>query len=169
MTVPLGLEWHKFSIDAHRTSFRVIVIHPHIRGARLLAAAKAYHWRVSWIGNTGANSGNTVPGKSGWKAVRVVEDQIETVAGHTLLLDVDTKLSDFSNREYFPHVPHYITAIHGQRQHWRTKGVHIIYDPTRVGFRVYVPYDKYINTFQAESFEWSIADRNTRSTQGRVM
>ena len=55
----------------------------------------------------------------------VVEDQIETVAGRTLLIDVDTKLSDFSNREYFPHVPHYITAP--RPACWRTKGVHIIY------------------------------------------
>ena len=155
-----GLSGTNSVVDAHEASFRVIVVHPQLRGAKLLAAAKAYRWRVSWIGNTGANSGNTVPGKSGWKEVSYTLGSatvgIETVAARTIMLDVDTKLSGFSDRAYFPKSPHYVTAIHGAANHWRTKGTHIVYQPTRVGFRVYVSYDRFINKYQAEAFRWTM-------------
>jgi hypothetical protein len=37
------------------TSFRVIILHPSLRGSELLSAAQRYHWQISWVGDAGAN------------------------------------------------------------------------------------------------------------------
>ena len=39
--------------------FRIILLHPSIRGATLLASAKKLKWVISWIGNIGSNCGET--------------------------------------------------------------------------------------------------------------
>ena len=57
-------------------SMRVTVLHPSLKGLKLLQAAKKYKWRVSWVGETGNNAGQTTPGASGWKQASSATSEI---------------------------------------------------------------------------------------------
>jgi hypothetical protein len=85
--------------------FRIILLHPSIRGATLLSSAKKLQWVVSWIGNIGTNSGETKPGVTKW----------DMNSNGALFVDVDTTAAAF--RE----TPRYFTAIRGREKHWRTE------------------------------------------------
>jgi len=130
--------------------FRIILLHPSIRGATLLSSAKKLQWVVSWIGNIGTNSGETKPGVTKW----------DMNSNGALFVDVDTTAAAF--RE----TPRYFTAIRGREKHWRTEGAHIVYYPKATKFRVYVVVDecafgvcvnKGVTPDDANAYQWSIS------------
>ena len=94
-------------LQASQTGFTVIVLHPTLRGTELLDAAQNYNWRVSWIGDSGANTGITLPGKSGWRQGK---------SKHVLMLDVNTEANNYKA------APTYFTSFHGFTNHWRVDG-----------------------------------------------
>jgi hypothetical protein len=141
----------------NETSFDVIIIHPDLRGEALVKAAKAFNWRVSWIGDTGSNAGQTVPGDTGWKEIEFTKWDMVVASHRTIYTDVDTTMCGFVDKTYYSKAPRYITAIHGDKEHWRTRGAHIVHKPTRKGFRIYVTYDKDVSCIKAELWKWTVA------------
>jgi hypothetical protein len=79
--------------------FRIIVLHPSMKG-KMLLSAKKYSWRADWIGATGKNTGSTVPGDSGWVQHKRSKDSI--------YVDVDTTACQFADA-----VPKYFTSVSG--------------------------------------------------------
>ena len=98
--------------------------------------------QVSWIGDTGALSGITRKGASGWQLHSTHENKSHAVGAAPstgplyLHLDVNTTKSHFKHHKplYFP------TLIIGDGP-FICHGSHTIYHPTRTGFRVYVRID----------------------------
>ena len=43
------------------------------------------------------------------------------------------------------------------KNHWRVRGGHIVYNPSRTKFRLYATYDRYITAAQAEHFKWTVS------------
>ena len=134
---------------ATKTGFRVVVLHPSMRGDTLLRAANDYHWVVSWIGNVGGNCGMTKELGGDWK---------ETKKG-ALYMDVDTSNSAFHD------TPRYFTTLHGHEKHWRTEGAHTVYYSKASGFRVYIIFDecfggtcvdKKVTAAMADKYKWTI-------------
>jgi hypothetical protein len=139
---------------ATKDSLRVTVLHPSLKGLKLLKSAKKYKWGVSWVGEPGKNAGQTIPGASGWR-----QDTSGTseIAAWTIYLQVSTQPSGFTDTQQYHLAPRYFTSIHGVKGAWRLRGAHILYEPTRLGFKVYVVCDKAITTAEAEKNQWSIA------------
>jgi hypothetical protein len=127
----------------NRTAFRVKVVHPTLRGAALLAEAKKFKWRVSWVADSGANTGATNHDDTAWKASP--EDDL------SIFVDVRTAANDYIA------TPRYFTAIRGMSNHWRTEGAHVVYLASRTGFRVYIVYDKKITPKMANQFGWHMS------------
>ena len=120
-------------------SFRVIAYHPSLRGPTLLRAARALRWEVSWVGDTGRNSGRTTPGATGWK--RVPRDEQGSGGGGNsgggLYVDVNTAPCGFR----FGDQPRYFPSLSGRvfgRFMRAVSGAHVVYYSHFAGFRVYV-------------------------------
>lgn len=114
--------------SATLVGFRAIALHPKLKGNGLVALARKDRWRISWLANTGKNTGVTVAGSTGWKQ--------HPKAKSSVYVDVDTKDCGYSE------APKYFTAIRGFIVYWRAMGAHVIYFPKKTSFRVYVVYDK---------------------------
>jgi len=112
----------------------------------LLGAAMDYGWRVSWVGETGANGGVTVSGDTGWK------QDASTESANTLYTDVDTSECGFSAQG-----PRYFASIHGDKNQWRLQGGHNVYSPTATGFRIYVTMDAPVLPSVAEANNWTVS------------
>jgi hypothetical protein len=52
-------------------SFKVTIYYDKVESSELLLAAKSQNWAVSWLAESGANSGITVAGSTGWKVEKV--------------------------------------------------------------------------------------------------
>jgi hypothetical protein len=143
--------------DSKKSGFRVILVHPVVKGKNLLAMAKRFKWRVAWLGDTGSNAGETVKGFTGWKEITFEKDDMILAAQKTIFADVDTKDCGFNDKTYYPIRPRYLISVHGVKNHWRVMGGHIAYNPTRKGLRVYASYDRYITAMQAEQFKWTVS------------
>jgi hypothetical protein len=128
--------------SASKNKFRVYIWHPVLRGAFMKFFAKKNKWRISWVADTGKHGGLTDPGNTGWKQY----------AKDTIYVDVDTKLCGYSK------TPVYIPSIHGSYDHWRTTGVHSVYDATQTSFRIYVMHaSKSLTAADAEKKKWAIS------------
>eukprot|EP00937_MAST-01D_sp_MAST-1D-sp2_P006691 g6691.t1 len=84
--------------------FRAIVLHPSIKGPRLLKAALRFGWRVSWIGDEGRNCGRTIAGRTGWK-------QTAAMSRYTVYADVQTIANGYDDRTAYPVAPRFFTAL----------------------------------------------------------
>ena len=109
--------------------FRLLVWDPS-RSAELLMRTMIHRaWQISWIGDTGGNTGMSAPGHTGWKAGE--HDGV-------IYADISTKGCRFQG------TPHYFTALQGHPTSeravfaWRTQGANVVHTPTPYGFRVYV-------------------------------
>ena len=81
-------------------------------------AATKFLWRVSWVADSGQNCGMTVRGKTGWR-------RSPGTSSYSVFVDVDTSASGFLDSDKFLVPPRYFPALHGDRKHWATRGVHI--------------------------------------------
>jgi hypothetical protein len=129
--------------EASSTGFRIYMWHPVLRGKFMKYFAARYNWRLSWLADAGQTSGITEAGKSGWKQVPKTKNAI--------YIDVNTEKSEYYG------LPRYVTSIHGGRDHWKTQGVHSIYQPSRTGFRVFVVFPTDLTAQDAELHKWQIA------------
>jgi hypothetical protein len=120
--------------------FRMYVWHPSLYSRNLLLIAKRYKWDVNWIVDSGRRSGVTTSGHTGWTSL----------SQDIVYVDVDTMNSRY------PVTPRYVTAVNGERDHWRVRGAHIIYNPESDGFRVYLVYPA-ITPEAAEKKKWTIS------------
>jgi len=130
--------------SATATGFRVYIWHPILRGSYLTYFAKRHKWKVNWAADDSQMSGITKPGNSGW--VQYAED--------TIYVDVDTTACAYTGQ-----TPALVTSLHGLKDHWRTTGVHAVYNPTLVSFRVYVAKadDAGVSVAFAEANQWAIS------------
>jgi hypothetical protein len=112
--------------DESATHFRVILVHPHLRGLKLLHTAKKYNWQINWIANAGPNTGITDAEHTKW--IASPEDNL------SVFVDIKTDTCNYIA------TPRYFPAIHGAFEHYRTEGSHIVYLASRTGFRIYVVY-----------------------------
>ena len=109
--------------------FRLLVWDPSRSAELLMRTAIKRAWQVSWVGDTGGNTGQSAPGHTGWKAGE--QDGV-------IYADIDTKGCRFQG------TPHYFTALQGHPTSefavfaWRTQGANVVHTPTPYGFRVYV-------------------------------
>jgi hypothetical protein len=145
--------------QAFATVFRVIVIHPTLTSKKLLAAAKKEDWQLSWMGDTGLNTGFTEPGKTYWKGPpRKYTSLTDELPPDTkwVYVDVATALCRYTDPIVYPSMPRIFPAIGGKFKHWRTKGTHIVHNPTRLGFRIYVTYDQAISPRMANAMQWQV-------------
>jgi hypothetical protein len=141
------------------SSFQVFMWDPKRKSGRLLDAAIKHNWILSWIGETGTNSGTTVPGRSGWK-----KGPFENV----ITVDVDTSAAKFAG------TPRYFASMQGFKatefgpevqkanvEFWHTMGASTIYNPTAAGFRIYVTAIKSTSNHElvslAEKMSWTIS------------
>jgi hypothetical protein len=116
----------------------------------LMQIAKSFKWRLSWIADTGSNTGVTVAGKTGW-----------SMDGDTVWADVDTSGC------HYPQTPHYFPTLRVQdpeawkvdEGHWRVQGSNVVYNPTKSGFRLYLGSinGKSVTAAQAEKIGWVIS------------
>ena len=151
-----------------RSSFRVIVLHPSLKGLELLLAAQYYHWQVSWVGSTSFHSGQTKAGLSGWRETFHPKSHRPS----SLYVDVDTSalklkmtpsapgppVADGSMKLTRPSPPLYFVALRGKAEHYRASGSHVVYFATEKGFRAYVVWrGGHCTPAQAEGFEWRIS------------
>eukprot|EP00937_MAST-01D_sp_MAST-1D-sp2_P004724 g4724.t1 len=149
------------------TGFRLIVMHPSIKGLGLLLAAQYYKWQASWLGSCSTHTGSTEAGRGGWRRTEhragapsrtpktVAEQQLQLVElrQRSLMIDVDTSGCYLPP---FP-TPRYFTALHGNVRHHRAEGAHAVYFPTEKGFRVYIVYRGGApEPWQAEAWGWRI-------------
>jgi len=88
------------------------------------------------------SAGRTPPGQS-WQ-------QFQNNA--SVFIDVDTTAQRFAT------TPVYVTALHGDSQHWDTTGGSSVYSPTRTSFRVYVrrPDGRSLTVANAQDRRWHI-------------
>ena len=100
---------------------------------------------ISWLADSGSNSGITVAGKTGWK------QDASTVYANTLYTDVDTTQCGFKMQ------PYYFLSVHGDKNHWKLQGARNVYNATMNRFRVYVTYDEDIKPATAEIFNWTVS------------
>jgi len=128
--------------DATRSSFRVYLWHPLLKGDYMLHFAKRYNWAIDWLADTGRTGGITVAGNTGWKQF----------AKDTVYVDVDTASCEYGS------APALVTALHGQKEHWRAHGVHNVYSLTATSFRVYVMHaEQMMTAAQAELNQWAVS------------
>ena len=131
--------------------FRAIVLHPTVTGPRLLRAATKFAWRVSWVGDTGRNCGRTTVGSTGWV-------QTGSMSKYTVYADVRVPLatSGFGDPSAYPIPPRFFTSLLGRQGHWATRGAHIVHEPTRHGFRVYLVSMTPLTARDAERNGWAL-------------
>jgi len=129
-------------LKVEKTFFKVVIIHTTLRGDELLAASKQNKWQVSWIGDTGENSGTTVAGKTGW---------IQGKTPKLIKVEVATKACKYKT------VPRYFTSLVGFTNHWRTLGGHVVYFPKKDSFTTYISYDNPVTPKVAEGYKWQIS------------
>lgn len=91
---------------------------------------------------TGANTGITVPGKTGWTQGKTKK---------TVVVDVTTEACGYKK------APAYFTTMRGFTNHWRVQGSHIVYFPKAKSFRTYIVYDNPITPKMAEGYKWQIS------------
>lgn len=132
--------------DSSATKFRVNLWHPTLRGRYLLYFAARYRWSINWLVDTSKNSGNTVAGSTGWKALDGTKNVIYA--------DVNTEKCGYTHPNGA--APRYITAIHGGQNHWKVQGAHAVYTPTTRGFRTFLVYPDEITPQTAESNGWNV-------------
>jgi hypothetical protein len=86
-------------------------------------------------------AGRTQPGV-GW----------QQYSGEGLYIDVNTAGYQFTT------TPVYVTALHGNSNHWGTTGGSSVYNPTPTGFRVYIrkPDGGSLLVSEAQNFGWHI-------------
>ncbi|MEC8039018.1 MAG: hypothetical protein VX152_12100, partial [Pseudomonadota bacterium] len=70
-----------------------------LKADALLRSARVFRWRVSWIGDVGANAGMTPPGATGWQAAVYAKASLK---GRLLHADVDTRQSGFADKTAYP-------------------------------------------------------------------
>jgi hypothetical protein len=148
-------------VNSTASSFRVLVYHPLLSGAYLKQAVYNDQWQVSWIGDSGANTGRTMPGNTGWRRGGAAD-------GHGLYVDVDAAGCNFKT------TPRFFPALVGgdavlTRFMKYVNGQHIVYYPNFAGFRVYVNVDECIGSKchtrgrrtvspqEAELYGWTIS------------
>lgn len=134
-------------------SFRATAHHPHMSGLTLLRAAKKNRWRISWIGEPGMNAGITSPGKSGWRQGNDPE-----ISDWTLQLEINTRASGFAA------TPKYFTSLVGEMGQYRPHGTHVVFDASRMSFKVYLMADRFLSSTEAEKHKWAVAWMGTRSS-----
>ena len=134
-----------------RSGFRVILWDPLKSAYELLRVSRTQGWQLSWIGDSGSNTGITRAGSTGWT---------QGANMRTIYADVDTRASHFHTK------PRYFPALHGafesknSLKHWRTQGADIVYRPTRTGFRIYITAPHHLNNglaALAEADGWCIS------------
>jgi hypothetical protein len=136
-----------FLSAATAVGFRLFLMHSSLEGAALLNASRALDWQVSWLGDEGANAGQTIGGHTGWRQ--------EAGAFAGLFVDVSTRASRYQGSE----APHYFATLFGvdNSMHiYRTAGAHVIYDATPTGFRLYISTRRAVTPAFAEQFRWTI-------------
>jgi hypothetical protein len=75
-------------------------------------------------------SGSTPAGSTAWKPY----DPNSPIPGRGIYVDVDTTAAGFKN------TPNYVASLCGKGNHWEVCGSNAIYNPTNVGFRIYLRY-----------------------------
>jgi hypothetical protein len=117
--------------ESTATRLRISVLSPklHNAGAGLEGTVTTFaqqHWKVSWVGAWGENTGTTGRGHSGWTQV---EDG-------KMLIDVDTSRAGFTS------TPNYVTSLqvpyhadNAKPQFWVT-GQHNVFSARENGFQV---------------------------------
>jgi hypothetical protein len=141
------------------SSFQVFMWDPKRKAGNLLDAAIKHNWILSWIGETGTNSGSTVAGRSGWK---------KGPFANVIYCDVDTSAAAFAA------APRYFASMQGFKatefgtdvqkanvEFWHTMGAATIYNPSAAGFRIYVTAIKSDSNHElvalAEKMSWTIS------------
>jgi hypothetical protein len=133
-------------LSATTEHFTIIVVHPTMRSKMLVWAASKYKWDVSWVGASDKHSGSTKRGQSGWE---------KTKDKTTLSLFVPTTSGRFTTEH-----PRFFTALtsgKGSSSAHGTTGAHIICEPNRTGFRVFVRSQHEITPDAAEAAKWAIS------------
>jgi len=130
---------------------RVNVWHPSLRGKRLVNTALNHEWSVSWMGDTGDQSGLTTPGKTGWR-----QNPGDKKAA---FVDVDTAYARFNT------APMYVSTLTvGAGAH--PVGGHNIYRSTRYGFMVYLAFEDTVDPDQVEESKVAVMWLGVPALQG---
>jgi hypothetical protein len=134
-----------FRADA--TSFRINVWHPTLKGKILQSIAQHHKWQISWIGDTGSNSGMTVPGRSNWQQniFGVSADEKKHAYIH-----VDTSSSAYSS------MPIFLTGLYGAPSRMRVVGAHDLYLVSKAGFRLFTLFEDEVTPADLEETKLAV-------------
>ena len=136
-------------MQKEKSQFRVNLQHDSLNGPALVKMANTY-WQLSWIGQTGPLTGETIAGKTGWTTKHLLRFDTD---GRAMYTDVNTRACAYSEE------PHYFTTMLGDSHfhlirsairncaptitlHCLLRNSHFVYNPTMHGFRVYLLTDK---------------------------
>jgi hypothetical protein len=126
------------------TGFMLTAYYPFMVSMQLLKEANKYKWQVSWVGDSGVNSGISVSGSTGWKQ--------QPGNPKALYVDVDTTSCGFTSGS----VPRYFASLHGDAYNWKAFGASVVYKPTATSFRMYVLFPLAVTPEHAEEWRWSV-------------
>jgi hypothetical protein len=139
---------------SHKSSggFRYIISYPVLSAKQLLSYAMFCQWQLSWIGDQGANTGQTIAGSTGWKSP---DPSSPSASGAPVITSVYADVD--ASPCHFKATPMYFPAMHGLKYHWHTQGAEIVHAPSPTGFRVYILFDKPVTAALAEQYAWTIS------------
>jgi hypothetical protein len=122
--------------QATRTGFRLYIDRSAAGVSLSQAMSSTYNWHVNWaIDVTGDYSGCSPAEWKYFSPSGIYRDVSTTSAGY-----IST--------------PRYVTSVHGDTHHWTARGTHMVYNPTKSGFRTYL-YTS-VNSGSAASYGWSV-------------
>ena len=90
-------------MQKEKSQFRVNLQHDSLNGPALVKMANTY-WQLSWIGQTGPLTGETIAGKTGWTTKHLLRFDTD---GRAMYTDVNTRACAYSEE------PHYFTTMLG--------------------------------------------------------
>lgn len=120
---------------------------------QLLASAKG--WEISWIGDTGQNTGITAAGHSGWKPL--LKQFSDAKFSKVLYVDVITLKSSFKTKPRYFTMLHAPLSTHTGTKHYPPHGGHIVNCAHNYGFRTYVDSYLPLNGMFADDLKWAIS------------
>lgn len=121
--------------SADKNSFRTYINRPGISPNQ----ARSKRWHMNWIAIDKSDNCAGASHRSDWRRW----------SSNWIYVDVDTTSCGLN------YTPNYLTAIHGQSNHWTTQNSSFITNATPTGFRVYV-YQAGVTVEFAESKKWSV-------------
>jgi hypothetical protein len=100
------------------------------------AMSNGYNWHVNWaIDVTGSYSGCSPAEWTYFSPSGIYRDTSTASAGYLA-------------------TPRYVTSVHGNTHHWTARGTHMIYNPSKSGFRTYL-YTP-VNGDSAKKYGWQV-------------